>query len=274
VNERRHKQEELERLAQSKKWTGASGILHGVLGDGVETHMLEMQQNRARAEDIQSQIRQLDFEINALQSAIGTAVSSATIEFKCPSCGAFRKYSCEGSVAETVKKQGWGFCKTCFAPFKVNTNQKNDKWSFEPLRENPTFHVHSAQLNTDIVYTEPLMPDNVRQNLLFIMTQLEEDKNSGAQAQLEHLYTTYSTQVQNMLLIKGLLKFLSPPFTVVCQRCGISIPRTRIGNCPICKDTGVQKKSSEDPIQILKLRLAKGEISKEEYEDLKKSIES
>jgi transcription elongation factor Elf1 len=35
-----------------------------------------------------------------------------------------------------------------------------------------------------------------------------------------------------------------------------------------------QKNENDDPLQILKVRLAKGEISKEEYEDLKKHIES
>jgi uncharacterized Zn finger protein (UPF0148 family) len=71
---------------------------------------------------------------------------------------------------------------------------------------------------------------------------------------------------------KGLLDFIAQ-FMVVCPKCGIGIPRARIGNCPICRSTAVQK-TVENPLQILKLRLAKGEISKEEYEDLKKSIES
>jgi len=34
------------------------------------------------------------------------------------------------------------------------------------------------------------------------------------------------------------------------------------------------KKPSEDPLQILKLRLAKGEITKEEYEELRKALET
>ena len=33
-------------------------------------------------------------------------------------------------------------------------------------------------------------------------------------------------------------------------------------------------KSTEDAIAVLKLRLAKGEISKEQYEELKKAIEN
>jgi|SRR5579883_89670 len=42
------------------------------------------------------------------------------------------------------------------------------------------------------------------------------------------------------------------------------------------KQTGIQKtkpKQKEDPLEVLKLRLAKGEITKEEYEDLKKTLE-
>lgn len=34
-----------------------------------------------------------------------------------------------------------------------------------------------------------------------------------------------------------------------------------------------KQKMTEDPVRILRLRLAKGEISKEEYEELKKRIE-
>jgi RNA polymerase-binding transcription factor DksA len=67
------------------------------------------------------------------------------------------------------------------------------------------------------------------------------------------------------------------PFTDACQRCGLGIPRARLDDCPICQRAVVQNKTAEDaedPIKILKLRLAKGEISKEEYEDLKKSVES
>jgi uncharacterized membrane protein len=35
-----------------------------------------------------------------------------------------------------------------------------------------------------------------------------------------------------------------------------------------------ESKSNEDPLHVLKLRLAKGEIAKEEYEELRKMLES
>jgi len=93
----------------------------------------------------------------------------------------------------------------------------------------------------------------------------------------------FSARLSSILLLKGLNRFLMP-FTDPCHRCGLGIPRARLDECPICQravvqkktaeDAVVQNKTAEDPIKILKLRLAKGEISKEEFEDLKKSVES
>lgn len=46
------------------------------------------------------------------------------------------------------------------------------------------------------------------------------------------------------------------------------------GNSPVSSNAVVQqKRENESPMQILKLRLAKGEISKEEYGDLRMHIE-
>lgn len=39
-------------------------------------------------------------------------------------------------------------------------------------------------------------------------------------------------------------------------------------------DIPYQKTKNEDPLQILKKRFAKGEITKEEYEDSKKTLET
>jgi len=58
-----------------------------------------------------------------------------------------------------------GFCKTCYAVFKVSVDEKTGSWSYERPPKNLTFTVRSPSLNTDLPYTEPLMPDNVRENL-------------------------------------------------------------------------------------------------------------
>jgi transcription elongation factor Elf1/uncharacterized membrane protein len=355
MNERQQKVKELEQIRSQAKGVAVSGILHTLLGDST-TRELQMQQMQARVEDINSQIRALDFEINTLRSALfsssskpmhyqianaltvhrftcpncgvsrtiseitfermkkdgngmcktcftpfkvnvdettdtvsfeslkerarcsSTTTSSTTgssIEhrFTCPNCGASRNVSNTNEEVETIKKQPIGICKTCYALFKFNIDEKTDRWSFESLRENPTFYIHSPSLNTDLAYTEVLMPDSVRENLLNLANQLEKGNEIGARGELENIYTTYPTQVGMILFNKGLTKLVMP-FSVVCQRCWVGIPRARLGNCPICKDAAVQKKTGEDPMQILKLRLAKGEISKEEYEDLKKSVGS
>lgn len=145
--------------------------------------------------------------------------------------------------------------------------------AFEPLRESPTFYIHGPLLNTDVAYTETLMPDDVRESLLSIAKQMEKGDETRVRMQFEDIYATYPVQTGSIFFNKGLYRLIVP-FTAVCQRCGVGIPRARLGNCPICKDAVVQRKTAEDPVQILKLRLAKGEISKEEYEDLKKSVES
>jgi len=276
INEREQKVRELEQIRSQVKGVGVSGVLHSLLGDS-QTSQLHLQQMQARVADINSQIRALDFEINTLRSALSsgssTTGSSTARRFTCPNCGDSRIISYSNEEEVKIKKQPIGVCKTCFAPLKINIDEKKDRWSFEILRENPTFYIHSPSLNADLAYTETLMPDNVRENLLNLAKQLEKGDKTGAQSELENIYTSYPAQVGMILFHKGLHR-LVVPFTVVCQRCWLGIPRARLGDCPICKDTIVQKKTAEDPIQILKLRLAKGEISKEEYEDLKKSVES
>jgi flagellar capping protein FliD len=90
-NERQQKQAELERLEQRTNSTGGSALLHAILGDGVETHMLEMQQMKARAEDISSQIRRLDFEIDTLKTDMRKREADPITQYyrtrQCSSCG-------------------------------------------------------------------------------------------------------------------------------------------------------------------------------------------
>jgi hypothetical protein len=280
MNERQQKVKELEQILSQVKGVGVSGVLHSLLGDST-THLLQLQQMQARIADINSQIRSLDFEIDTLRSGLSSSFSkpmhyqiagALTVHrFTCPNCGVSRSIS--EMTFERMKKDRNGMCKTCFTPFKVNVDETTDTMSFECLKENPTFHIHSPLLNTDLAFTENLMPDHLRQNLLNVAKQLENGGKTEALKQLENVYASYPAQVSSMLISQGLSEVITP-FTVACPKCGVGIPRTRLGNCPICKATVVQKKTAEDPMQILKLRLAKGEISKEEYEDLKKSVES
>ena len=266
INEQQQKVREVEQMRSQLKVAGTRSVLRSLLGDST-TSQLKLQQMQNRIDDLYSQIQSNDFEIKTLRSAIATIDSLTPIDFTCPSCGASRKVS--GEVAEGVKKQGFGLCKTCLKPFQVKIDEKTEKWSFEPTGEHLAACLHSPLLHIDLAYTESLMPNNVRENLITIMRRLEQsDKTSENTVlpQLERLYTTYPLQVGAILPVKGLERFLAP-ITVPCQKCGVGIPRTWQGNCPVCKYVNVQKKAREDAIQILKLRLVKGEISKEEYEE-------
>jgi transcription elongation factor Elf1/ribosomal protein L40E len=103
--ERQQKCVEMEQIAKQKKSTGSSSILHAILGDGIETHMLEMQQMNARLSDIQGEIRRIDFEIQQLQSEIdnkGTQNTQTANEEK-----VFCRYCGIPNEADAV------FCKKC-----------------------------------------------------------------------------------------------------------------------------------------------------------------
>jgi hypothetical protein len=91
---------------------------------------------------------------------------------------------------------------------------------------------------------------------------------------LETLFNQYPFQVKQALNRHGILNVLSPIATN-CQRCGSLIPRARSNQCPFCSNTIAESKNNKpEPLTILKLRLAKGEITSTQYEELKKLIEN
>ena len=69
VNERKQKYAEIQELGKQGKTTSISGILHALTGDA-STSLLHQQQIINRMEDINSQIRRLDFEIDTLKAEI------------------------------------------------------------------------------------------------------------------------------------------------------------------------------------------------------------
>jgi hypothetical protein len=92
---------------------------------------------------------------------------------------------------------------------------------------------------------------------------------------LEPLFNQFPFQVKQALNQYGILNVLSPIATN-CQRCGSLIPRARSSQCPFCSNvTDAEPKDNRlEPLTILKLRLAKGEITATQYEELKKIIEN
>ena len=80
INERQQKQAEVERLLSGRKITGVSGALHTLLGDSsaTATRTLELQQTNERINDLNSQIRALDFEISNLRNTLSSSSSSGS----------------------------------------------------------------------------------------------------------------------------------------------------------------------------------------------------
>jgi hypothetical protein len=104
---------------------------------------------------------------------------------------------------------------------------------------------------------------------VYIDRKAEEQRN--ALTTLERIYEAYPYQFQ--LYFKRMKGNIVEMLSIPCPKCKLLIPRGRLNNCPFCKDKE-KHKVAEDPLKVLKLRLARGEISKKEYEELKKLIEN
>jgi predicted RNA-binding Zn-ribbon protein involved in translation (DUF1610 family) len=138
MNEREQRVRELEQIRSQAKGVATSGILHALLGDST-TRQLELQQMNTRINDINSQIRSIDFEINTLRSALPSGSSKpmhyqisdalSVHRFTCPNCGADRAIS--NMAFEKMKKEGINTCKVCGIPAKVIFDDTTGRVSFE-----------------------------------------------------------------------------------------------------------------------------------------------
>lgn len=101
ISEREQKCAELEQIVKQTKSARTSGILHALTGDA-QTTILQMQQMNARAQDIQSEIRKIDFEIQQLQSEMTNKSTQSVAEEKM-----FCRYCEVQNETDAV------FCKKC-----------------------------------------------------------------------------------------------------------------------------------------------------------------
>jgi hypothetical protein len=87
------------------------------------------------------------------------------------------------------------------------------------------------------------------------------------------LFNKYPFQVKKALIRERLLSSIGSVATN-CPNCGSLIPAAKVNFCPFCCSGKRQELCNSEPLAMLKLRLAKGEITITQYEELRKIIES
>lgn len=107
--------------------------------------------------------------------------------------------------------------------------------------------------------------------------QNEEDRKHLeriANKTIDELYVQFPKIVSKKLQEKGLFSLLNS-LSNKCLNCGELIPKISKG-CLYCGEKFgkvTTKEKKDDPLEILKIRFAKGEINLEEYEKMKKILE-
>ena len=228
---------------------------------------------------------------------------------KCPRCKSELFYQNQKDFEENSKK-AYTNCPTCSAAYKIYLNEKNKIMAVKELKIPQKTEFTAKNLKGDrFTFHEESIPGSVYSKLLSIAKSLAyvkfQSKEIGGTVvslfgdqmsatymgqrgkrlsdsieklvlpTLETIYSEYPGQVEVFLGSQGLLGFISS-FQYPCKECGVNIPRRRLDNCPICgkKEYLKEIKTNEDPLSILKIRFAKGEITKEEYEEMKKTLSS
>jgi len=226
---------------------------------------------------------------------------------KCPRCGA-TVYFTSKEYFENGRSRPFLVCPECYVPYKINLDGHNRIVSVERLKEQVNLEITIIQPDDKWVVYETSMSDASYNSLIAIIKLLRlgeqkakpstlslvqtlvgdtmsamfwDQRNkltseyavNQAVPNLERLYNDYPSQVTYILNKQGLGRYLYP-LSILCQKCSRYIPRSRIINCPFCKrENKTEKEKGEEPLKILKLRYAKGEITKEQYEEMKKTLE-
>lgn len=193
---------------------------------------------------------------------------------------------------------------------KLKKKSEKSKTQFEPISKNNLNHLMVALIGylggfraspygvEDAVLgiVDPIY-GTYRQMLKRRIEERQNDPKSNSLLVIEKYYTQYPQAVRAYLvdvsmrfkekMVNGMIsergvvfkkRILELMNTISrkCSNCGEEIPKD-IQKCPYC-DSEVsilsEEKEVADPLRVLKHRLAKGEISIKQYNDLKKILES
>jgi hypothetical protein len=221
---------------------------------------------------------------------------------QCPHCGVQKDDNVTAEDLEQFKKGNWIiFCKSCGLLMKITLDEKTCKvLSFEKLSAPISLPIHSSLLNQDLFYSESPMPDSDCENLKQIIrelrqyTKLAKPESEGLETQIDKnrmriakdfvpqlgaIYNAYPLQVELVLQTAGLtttLPNLLALFAIPCPKCGISIPKVKHDNCPICKNVVIQEqKTPEDPLtRRLRFLLSEREQKGAEMEQIRKQVKT
>ena len=173
---------------------------------------------------------------------------------KCPYCDTISEFDIL-SLA-TLKHYGWMNCRNCGLFLKVLFEKPGLYDSkFEKYDSVVSFgELYSEHLAQYFSYSEPPIPEVFCQELKKIMrgiivnfqshptnTKIRVIKNAEAEKwvveslvpKIVPIYNNYPLQVKQIMDRLGFDTLLDP-YTVVCEHCGVYIPKARQNNCPIC----------------------------------------
>jgi ferredoxin len=206
---------------------------------------------------------------------------------------------------EKYANKNFRICPVCSVPYRLILNDNDEILEVKRLKEQVT--IEAKIEGSNIIIHEKAMDDisfnrliSIARSLSFVDQESKPSVSSAIVAVLgdpvgaiwmnqsikmtseyierrvrlpfEQIYSNYPYQVEQLfksIRLGGLLT----PYQKICDNCGLCIPRNLV-NCPFCSQENNKKSEGKvtDPLAMLKLRLARGEITISQYEDLKRII--
>jgi hypothetical protein len=223
---------------------------------------------------------------------------------KCPRCNAILWYK-TFEVFKVEKTKKVHVCPICYGSYIIVDEERwltatyNESWNIELDINAPNgkkYHCTEKTLSLQ-EYTRlkssiqllklarntagPSLLDSIQgviDPLSSMNWQMINKRNSevwGRQGleSLTILFNEHPFQVELALNRERLLSSIGS-VAVNCLNCGSLIPKAKVGFCPFCSSDKPREVDNSEPMAMLKFRLAKGEITPAQYEELKKIIES